>query len=142
MARKTLIFTATHGRDAGKEFKITEMDAFDAEDWAMRALCGVIKSVGPGKLPDIDGLFEQGMAGLAVVAAQHLAMIDISLARELKDELTRCVQYRGKSPQGAEMLRSLTNGDIEEVRTLYEMRIATIRLHIDFFTDDNDQAPT
>lgn len=136
MARKTTVFTATHGRDAGKKFKITEMSAFDAEDWAMRALCGVVKSL-DGKMPDIDDLKSQGMAGLAVIAAQHLGMLDISLARELKNELTDCLQYRGETESGQEMLRAVQSGDIEEVATLLQLRKETILLHIDFFTADN-----
>lgn len=140
MARKTTIFTATRGRDAGKKFKITEMSAYDAEDWAMRALLGVIKAT-DGNLPDIDGLMDQGMAGLAVVAAKHLGMIDIALARELKHDLHACVQYVGTSPGGAEMVRALNEADIEEAGTLLELRKATIMLHIDFFTEDNAPTP-
>lgn len=43
MSRKTKVITATHGRDAGKRFTLTEMDAFSCEEWARDAVSAVYK---------------------------------------------------------------------------------------------------
>ena len=37
MARRISTFTASTGRDAGKDFRITEMPADQAERWAVKA---------------------------------------------------------------------------------------------------------
>lgn len=140
MARKTKTFIATNGRDEGKEFEITEMSAMAAEDWAMRALMGVVKA-SEGNLPDIEGLLSQGMAGLAVVAAQHLGMLDVSLARELRDELMSCVKFVARMPNNQTFKRGVTQDDVEEVATLLELRKDVIMLHIGFFTDETASTP-
>lgn len=43
MARRTSIVTAKHGRDEGKDFLITEMDAFTGEEWARDAVSSVYR---------------------------------------------------------------------------------------------------
>lgn len=43
MARRTKIVTSTFGRDAGKDFLITEMDAFSGEEWARDAISSVYR---------------------------------------------------------------------------------------------------
>lgn len=43
MARKSIVFTVeADNRDKGKQFKITEMPARKAEEWAIRLACAVI----------------------------------------------------------------------------------------------------
>ena len=41
MARKETTFIADTGRDAGKEFLITEMSASQAENWAFRVILAI-----------------------------------------------------------------------------------------------------
>lgn len=132
MARKETTFIATSKRDKGKKFRIQEMDAYRAEDWAMRALMAAIKSgADVGKIDE-----GAGMAGIAAIAAKSLGVIDVTIARELRDELMACVQYVGASPGGQEVLRAVTADDIEDVTTLLALRKAVLLLHIDFFTEE------
>lgn len=132
MSRKETTFVATSPRDKGKKFRITEMDAYRAEDWAMRALMAAIKS--GADIGNIDA--GAGMAGIAAIAAKSLGVIDVTIARELRDELMSCVQYVGTSPGGQEMLRAVTPDDIEDVITLLAIRKAVLLLHIDFFIEE------
>ena len=63
MARKTTTFIATDGRDKGKRFLITEMSAYQSEEWAARALFAVMHS--GVEVP--DEVLSAGFAGVAAI---------------------------------------------------------------------------
>ena len=94
MARKSIVFTVeANNRDKGKQFKITEMPARKAEEWAIRLACAVIgagvtvpdnmmmaigAAVAPAPAEDnaearelYESVMASGMAGLAQWVSLH-----------------------------------------------------------------------
>ena len=124
--RKEATFTATAGRDKGKEFCITEMDAYRAEMWAIQ----VILAVGKAGIEIPPELAQQGMAGLMAVGYMSLLKIPFDTAKPLLDEMFTCVQI----VPSVNVKRGLIDSDIEEVKTRFQLRKAIWDLHADFFT--------
>ena len=130
MARKELTFVGTVGRDKGKKYLITEKSAFAIEQWAMRVLMAAI--AGGVEFP--DGTELQGAAGLASVGFNALAKIKFEEAKPLMDEMMECVEFI-PDPSKTHVKRKLFDGDIEEVKTILQLRKEIFNLHVDFFTN-------
>ena len=127
--RKTATFTATIGRDKGKEYLITEMDAYHAEMWAIR----VVLAIGGAGIEIPAELAQQGVAGLLAVGYMNLLKVSFGAAKPLLDEMMECVQFV-PSPM---IKRALIESDIEEVKTRLQIRKAIWDLHADFFLDES-----
>ena len=128
MARKVMTYTVPHeGRDKGKVFVITEMPATQAEKWAARAFFAMAKS--DMEIP--DDISSTGMAGIAALGVRAFGRMDFHDAEPLLDEMFQCVKFM-PDPMKPEVVRGLIEDDIEEVRTRYELRKETIKLHINF----------
>jgi hypothetical protein len=110
-------------RDLGKKFRITEMPASKAERWAIRALLALAKS--GVELP--DGALQGGMRVLAYLGLQALTNLNFEDAEPLLDEMMGCVQI--VEPK---LVRSLTDDDIEEVKTRIMLRQKILELHVGF----------
>jgi hypothetical protein len=124
MARKELDYSAKFGRDAGKQFRITEMSARRGYDWATRVMFALLNS---GVEMDED-IAERGLAGLASVAMSMLGKIPASMAKPLMDELLDCVKIVFKDAS-----RALIEDDIEEFVTIFELQKAVFMLHVQPF---------
>lgn len=128
MARKEASFIADFGRDAGKQYHITEMSASQAESWAFK----VILAIGNAGIDIPDDLAAQGMSGLLAVGYLNLLKIPFEAAKPLMDEMMGCVQMV-PSPN---VKRPLIEDDIEEVKTRLSLRKAIWDLHMDFFLEE------
>lgn len=118
MARKSIVFTVeADNRDKGKQFKITEMPARKAEEWAIRLACAVIgagvtvpenmmmaisAAVAPAPAEDnaearelYESVMASGMAGLAQWGITSLAKVPFAQSKPLLDELLGCVKFLG-----------------------------------------------
>jgi hypothetical protein len=127
MARKQITLTiGAEGRDKGKVFILTELSAYDAEEWAGRALFSLMNA--GVEIP--DNIAEAGLAGVAAMGMKAIANLPFDSAKPLLDKMMDCVQIQ-PSPN---VTRELMSGDIEEVATLFTLRKKTLGLHLDFFT--------
>lgn len=128
MGRKTATVSIdTEDRDQGKLFKLTEMPAYQAERWAMRALMALCRA-NPEVPPDITSL---GMAGIAQFGLTAFARMEFAEAGALLDEMMGCIKILPSSKHpGVE--RDLFEGDIEEISTLLRLRVEVFKLHVDF----------
>jgi len=130
MARHTkLVVIEAEGRDKGKVFKITEMDAMQAERWATRLLLGLAKS--GVEIP--DGIEEAGMAGVATLAIKAIGGINFADAEPLLDEMMTCVKIM-PDPKHPDVERAWLKEDFEEVATLLQLRKEVFELHTNFST--------
>jgi len=129
MARKETTFVADTGRDAGKQFLITEMSASQAENWAFR----VILAIGNAGIEIPEGLAAQGMSGLLAIGYMNLLKIPFEAAEPLLNEMMDCVQII----PSVNVKRKLFEDDIEEVITRLQLRKSIWDLHMDFFLDSN-----
>jgi len=129
MARKVeTIYIEDEGRDKGKCFVITEMSAYQAERWALRAISALIKA--GFEIPDETA----GMAGIAAAGFEAFGKIDFDLAEPLLNEMFDCVKIK---PSEKAPSRNLLEDEIEEVKTLLTLRMAVFKLHVNFSTAAN-----
>lgn len=123
--RKTADITiAAEGRDQGKQFRITELSASAAEDWAIRALMAIAR--GGVEVP--EGI-PQSLAGIAILGFKALAGMDPTTAKPLLDEMMGCVQVITSSGT----VRRPMEDDIEEVATRLQLRKEVFEVHTGFF---------
>jgi hypothetical protein len=127
MARKTIKYLVNdEGRDKNKLFIITEMSARTAESWAVRALMALLKN-------NIEVPSEtMSMAMMAEVGFKAIGGLEWGVAKPLLDEMLDCVKIV-PDPQKPYVTRSLIDEDIEEVKTLMNLRLEVWNLHTDFF---------
>lgn len=127
--RKEADFDQGTGRDAGKKYKITEMPAEQAFDWGCKALLAMAKS--GVNIP--DDIVEQGMAGVALVVVRAVGGLEFMSINSLKKELLGCVSIYVDPKANSLHVRPITGqGDIEEARTIYDLCVAVIELHLGF----------
>ena len=126
--RKTATVTITEeGRDQGKMFFLTEMSARAAEDWAMRAFLALAKA--EVEIPEDVG--SAGMAGIAVLGLKMLGKMNVNEARPLLDDMLACVKII-RDPKHPDTVFQILDTDIEEVRTLLQLRAEVFTLHTGF----------
>ena len=127
MARKTKKITIdSKGRDYGKVFLITELDAWSAEEWATEALFAMMNS--GVNIP--EGIEQAGLAGVAALGLAALTKVQYDKAKPLIEKMMSCVKIQ-PSPS---VERELILDDIEEVGTLLLLKKEVLLLHLDFFT--------
>lgn len=126
MARKEIeIVIADDNRDKGKVFRITEMPATKAQEFADRVFfaamnCGVKV---PGEIGQI-GMAEMYAAGIAMAEK-----IPYEWAKPLLEMLMECVDLRTE----AGTYRKRVESDIEEITTAFKLRTEALKLHFSFF---------
>jgi hypothetical protein len=126
--RKTSTYTETaENRDKGKVFKIEEMSADAAEQWALRAFFAIMNA--GIEIP--DGIADMGFAGIATAGLRALGAVPYEVAKPLLDEMMDCIQII-PDPAKPNVARALFPGDIEEVATRLKLRKAVFDLHVSF----------
>ena len=128
MARKSIDFTIEKdNRDKGKQFRITEMSAFAAENWAMRAISGMAMA-GVDLPAEIAN--SPSVEALASIGISSFLKIERSEQDALSKDLLDCVKlvYDGKGNT-----RDILPSDIEEPSTLFALRLKTLELHLSSF---------
>lgn len=131
MSRRTALWTATHDRDAGKTFLITEMSADKAERWAIRMVLALTNA----NVEVPEGSLTAGMSGVASILAQGvrgLAGLKYASIADLLDEMMECVQFQPQPHLPPQALFKGENCQIEEVRTRLELRMEVLSLHVGF----------
>lgn len=113
------------GRDKGKTFRITEMDADRAEEWAMRTIMALTKA--GVDIPDGT----TGMAGIATVAFKAMGVLNFAEVKVLLDEMFQCI-ICVPDPKHLDRTRALVVDDTEEVQTRLRLRAEVFNLHTGF----------
>jgi hypothetical protein len=124
MRKHADITITAEGRDIGRVYRVTEMSAAAAEDWAIRAIMAIAK--GGMEVPDS---VPPSLAGIAILGFKALATADYATAKPLLDEMMGCVQVVTSS--GA--VRKLMEDDIDEVATRLQLRKEVFEVHTGFF---------
>lgn len=130
---KTKTVTIDKGRDAGKKFKITEMPAIQADEWAHRLVYEAAKSGLDLKNVDVLNLDTKSMKGMIEIGAMVfsiLGRIEHTVSREMKFELLdKCVRI---IPTGGEARECDWSQEINEATTFTVLAGHVIGLHVDF----------
>lgn len=135
MARRSELVTLTDGRDRGKQFRVHEMYADVGERWAYRALLAISRS-GVNVPP---GLLDQGWAGLAsmmpyliVIGFQGLSGARWEEIEPLLNEMMGCVMFQPPGNISEQPLGVGATLQVEEVKSLGKLKMAVLKLHVDF----------
>ena len=128
MRRTITVTISAEGRDKGKSYLITEMDAERAEDWGFRALNAISKAV--GGFP--DALLDSGLSGIAAIGISAFVRSDWATIKPLIDEMFTCIKMIPVASR-PDITRNLVGSDIEEVATRLKLREEVLGLHLDFF---------
>lgn len=128
--RKTLTVTVDNpgGRDHGKTFELTEMSAFKAERWAMRALL----AVGAGNVQVPSPPPGSGMAGLLEMGLRSIFNLPFDQAEPLLEEMMECVRFVPDPKNPIPRKIDKAADDIEEANTITFLRDEVFQLHTGF----------
>jgi hypothetical protein len=129
------------GPDDGKVFLLTQMPAFQAEKWAIRAFLALIE--GGVSIPEeIVGGGMEALTNPAVVQVIIASLVggvgrvSWDKLEPLLDEMMGCVRICPDPTKPPDLKHSrglnLSAGDIEEVPTLLKIRKALLMLHTGF----------
>ena len=133
MARRENHFTVSDekSRDYKKTFKIVEMSAWDAEDWALRVLLALVKAGAelPPELSERINNKEVGISDIAMLGLGALKGLQYQDAKPLLDDMMNCVLV---CVPNVPIPRDLTQDDVEEVSTIAELRKRVMSLHLNF----------
>lgn len=125
--------TIESGRDKGKTFKITEMPAIQADEWAHRLIEQAANSGVDLKNVDVLNLNTKSMAGMIELGAAVftiLGRVDYQTSREMKfDILNRCVEIVTKSGESRSVM---WEDEIKDFQNYTVLAAHAIGIHIDF----------
>ncbi len=128
---------SVRGRDNNKTYRITEMPAWQAEEWANRATIALFPRLTQETSPETAEALRENPS---MVVLQRVGMLLGALSfPELKDlsrELMHCVQIVTEAqPAGRPLGLGAADGygvDIEEVETIRFLRTEALNLHTGF----------
>lgn len=122
-------------RDNGKTFILTEMNAYQGQDWALRALLALAAS--GAQLP--DGALTTGWAGLAGFGVTALLRAPYGALKPLLDEMLEQAKYAHKPEIPSHPLTAIAPGPncpVEEIKTFLTLQTALFKLHTGFSVTD------
>ena len=145
MARKTISVTIDgDNRDKGKTYLITEMSAFAADKWAFRVLSAInVGNIDMGFFSDVEELAKTGMQGVNAAskmlggAINLLQSIDEYKLDAIVDDLHYCCAFIPMPGALPRPVMDKVDGDVEEVSTLFKLKVEALKLHLDFLKAAN-----
>ncbi|MGT3277443.1 hypothetical protein ACX1IE_17820 [Yersinia enterocolitica] len=131
MARKEIIYIVdAEGRDNGKEFIITEMSAWDAEELSEE----IYRAMGHGEFNSLPAdVVAMGVAGLATVGVSVLAAAPASVSRPIADRILSTVEIVITN-EGKGITRAIKPIDFEEISTIRTLKDKVFELNFGFLS--------
>ncbi|ENG5503826.1 hypothetical protein ACT4JQ_004703 [Yersinia enterocolitica] len=131
MSRKQITYIVEDEcRDKGKEFLITEMSAWDADELAQ----DIFREMGESNFSGIPAdVIAMGCAGLATVGINVLCAASPDVSRKLRDRLISTVQIV-ITHDGSRQVREVKSIDFEEVSTIRTLMDKVFGVNFDFLT--------
>ncbi|UXD30506.1 hypothetical protein FORC066_3299 [Yersinia enterocolitica] len=118
------------GRDKGKEFIITEMSAWDAEELSEE----IYRAMGHGEFNSLPAdVVSMGVAGLATVGVSVLAAAPASVSRPISDRILSTVEIVITN-EGKDITRSIKPIDFEEISTIRTLKDKVFELNFGFLS--------
>ncbi|WP_145484410.1 hypothetical protein [Yersinia aldovae] len=131
MSRKQITYIVEdEGRDKGKEFLITEMSAWDAEELSEE----IYRAMGHGEFNSLPAdVVAMGAAGLATVGISVLAAAPASVSRPISDRILSTVEVVITN-EGKDITRSIKPIDFEEISTIRTLKDKVFELNFGFLS--------
>ncbi|EOV3349163.1 hypothetical protein ACONGJ_003521 [Edwardsiella piscicida] len=117
MRKQITYIVEDNNRDRGKEFIITEMSAWDADEMAQDLFRSMGESNFTGVPPDVIAM---GCAGLATLGMNVLSVAPPEVSRNLRDRLISTVEVVIRH-DGGQKIRKVIPEDFEEVETIRKL---------------------
>ena len=139
MRRELWVRIDDEGRDKGKLFKITEMSAYDAEQWSWQVLFAMERAGIDVGERGLGG----GLASVAALGVNNMLRTAPADMMPLLDRFLRCIEL-APDPKHKDALREVDwIEDLEEADTIKRLRFDALRLHINFTQPDvpSDSTP-
>jgi hypothetical protein len=133
--------------DRGKQltFKIKEMPATKMERWIIRALLLLLRGENAASLDSAQSAVSSSDLNKAANflmkdGVKALARVDYEEAEPLLEELLNCCR---RVDAGVDQLctSDTVDGYIEDVRTLFKLRMEAAKLNLSFFTEKASTSP-
>lgn len=134
MVRKEVVITLNdRGRDL--RFKIREMSATQKESWLIRASLLLARGVGSADfdMSDLQGLKDLVVSGKIIKA---LGGMNYREAAPLLEDLLKCCSRVLDGGGETECSSEVVDGYIEDVRTLFKLRVEAGKHCFGFFTEE------
>lgn len=131
MSRKQITYIVEdEGRDNGKEFIITEMSAWDAEELSEE----IYRAMGHGEFNSLPAdVVSMGVAGLATVGISVLAAAPASVSRPISDRILSTVEIVITN-EGKDITRHIKPLDFEEISTIRKLKDKVFELNFGFLS--------
>ncbi|MGK0705125.1 hypothetical protein ACSFCW_16835 [Yokenella regensburgei] len=131
MARKEIPFVVEDdNRDKGKEFIITEMSAWDADELAQ----DIFRAMGDSNFTGIPAdVIQMGCAGLATVGLSVMSAAKPEVSIMMRDKLMTTVSI-AITHEGKRNVRLVKPIDFEEVSTIREVMGKVFELNFGFLS--------
>ncbi|HDZ8861671.1 TPA: hypothetical protein RUX24_003841 [Yersinia enterocolitica] len=131
MSRKQITYIVEdEGRDKGKEFIITEMSAWDAEELSEE----IYRAMGHGEFNSLPAdVVAMGVAGLATVGISVLAAAPASVSRPISDRILSTVEIVITN-EGKDITRVIKPIDFEEISTIRTLKDKVFELNFGFLS--------
>ncbi|MFM1413565.1 hypothetical protein [Yersinia sp. 22-579] len=131
MSRKQITYIVEdEGRDKGKEFIITEMSAWDAEELSEE----IYRAMGHGEFNSLPAdVVSMGVAGLATVGISVLAAAPASVSRPISDRILSTVEIVITN-EGKDINRAIKPLDFEEISTIRTLKDKVFELNFGFLS--------
>ena len=133
--RKTKEITL-QDRDKSLTFRITEMSATQLEDWTMRA--ALVLAAAGSDVPAGGGIEAVGKY-LAEHGLGAIGAVDYAKAKPLLDEMLGCC-FRVLDRTEEKVTPETADAYIEDIRTLFKLRMEAIKLNFGFFGSGGQSA--
>ncbi|WP_370557363.1 hypothetical protein NMD88_03900 [Edwardsiella tarda] len=130
MRKQITYIVEDNNRDHGKEFIITEMSAWDADEMAQDLFRSMGESNFTGVPPDVIAM---GCAGLATLGMNVLSVAPPDVSRNLRDRLIATVEVVIRH-DGGQQTRKVIPEDFEEVETIRKLLDRVFEVNFSFLS--------
>ncbi|ELM3737085.1 hypothetical protein RYR42_002577 [Edwardsiella piscicida] len=130
MRKQITYIVEDNNRDRGKEFIITEMSAWDADEMAQDLFRSMGESNFTGVPPDVIAM---GCAGLATLGMNVLSVAPPEVSRNLRDRLIATVEVVIRH-DGGQQIRKVIPEDFEEVETIRKLLDRVFEVNFSFLS--------
>lgn len=130
MRKEITYIVEDDNRDKGKEFRITEMSAWDAEELSEELYRAMSQNEFHSLPADVVAM---GCAGLATVGMSVLSASPLDVSRAISDRLLATVDIVIKH-DGKENIRKVRSIDFDEVSTIRTLKDKVFTLNFSFLS--------
>ncbi|EKS7767154.1 hypothetical protein ACW6AV_001651 [Edwardsiella piscicida] len=130
MRKQITYIVEDNNRDRWKEFIITEMSAWDADEMAQDLFRSMGESNFTGVPPDVIAM---GCAGLATLGMNVLSVAPPEVSRNLRDRLIATVEVVIRH-DGGQQIRKVIPEDFEEVETIRKLLDRVFEVNFSFLS--------